>query len=455
MLAQAESGFRGRVIRAASWTAAAHVFTQALRFGGNLLMTRLLAPEAFGQMAVVTTLLIGCAMLSDLGLRQNIVQSPRGSDRAFLATAWSVQILRGLLLFLVFQALALAMRAAAAQGLFPDGSVYRDPLLPQLIHVMGFVYVVGAFDSTKLARAQRDMALGRTILLEVASHAVGLLATILWGLAYRDAWALLVGALVSALLHVVLGHLIVPGPADRIGWERGAWREIIGFGKWVFLSSLLGFFAGSGDRLLLGVLFDSHTLGLTAIAMLILGAFQEGFGKLVVGVAFPAMSETVRQRPRQLKAVYYKFRSLADAAFMFCAGLFFLGGNALVDLLYDMRYDEAGAIFSILSLSLVAASFGVAHQAWLALGRPDLLSWTTATRLVSMFAFVIPAGAAWGIRGAAWALVAAHVPAVVLTLRLNAKLGLLDVRSELRGLPFLAAGVAAGGALDWLLRLAH
>lgn len=59
-----------------STTGGGHAASQVIRLASNLLMTRLLYPEMFGLMAIAIVLIIGINMLSDLGLRQNIVQSP-------------------------------------------------------------------------------------------------------------------------------------------------------------------------------------------------------------------------------------------------------------------------------------------------------------------------------------------------------------------------------------------
>jgi len=57
-------------------------------------MTRILVPEMFGVMAIATMVTVVLWLLSDLGIRQNIVQSGRGDDPAFLDTAWVIQIAR-------------------------------------------------------------------------------------------------------------------------------------------------------------------------------------------------------------------------------------------------------------------------------------------------------------------------------------------------------------------------
>jgi len=90
---------RQRVIRAGLWSLAGFGLNYLIRFGSNLLMTRLLMPEMFGLMSIATTVMIGLTMFSDVGLKQFIVQHSRGNESAYLNTAWIVQILRGVLLW--------------------------------------------------------------------------------------------------------------------------------------------------------------------------------------------------------------------------------------------------------------------------------------------------------------------------------------------------------------------
>jgi O-antigen/teichoic acid export membrane protein len=72
-----------------------------IRFGSNLIITRLLLPEHFGLMALVTTFLVGLALFSDTGVGPNIIQNPKGEEPIFFNTAWTVQAIRGVLLWVV------------------------------------------------------------------------------------------------------------------------------------------------------------------------------------------------------------------------------------------------------------------------------------------------------------------------------------------------------------------
>src|SRR5271169_6696481 len=101
--------FRQRVLQSGSWTLIGYGVNQALRLGGNLILTRLLFPEAFGMMAIVMIASYGVTMFVDMGIAQSIVQNKRGNDPAFVNTAWSIQIILGFLIFGGLSALALPM----------------------------------------------------------------------------------------------------------------------------------------------------------------------------------------------------------------------------------------------------------------------------------------------------------------------------------------------------------
>src|SRR4051812_18273874 len=96
-----------RVFRASGWSLGGYGIGQVIRLGSNLLMTRLLAPEMFGIMAVANMVNMIFGMLADIGLRQHIVQSHRGDDPEFLDTAWTIQFARGVLMWLAACVLSL------------------------------------------------------------------------------------------------------------------------------------------------------------------------------------------------------------------------------------------------------------------------------------------------------------------------------------------------------------
>ena len=91
-------GLFARALRGSVLTAGSYATAQGLRLISNLILTRLLYPEAFGVMALVSVALVGLQMFSDLGLGPAIAQNPRGDDPDFLNTAFTLNALRGAVL---------------------------------------------------------------------------------------------------------------------------------------------------------------------------------------------------------------------------------------------------------------------------------------------------------------------------------------------------------------------
>ena len=73
--------------RASVYEVGAQFGRQGLSLVSNVVLTRLLFPEAFGLMQVVSIVLFGLTMLSDVGIVQAVIQNPRGDEKRFLDTA--------------------------------------------------------------------------------------------------------------------------------------------------------------------------------------------------------------------------------------------------------------------------------------------------------------------------------------------------------------------------------
>jgi O-antigen/teichoic acid export membrane protein len=439
-----------RVLRAGGWTVAGYGLSQVIRLGSNLLMTRLLIPEMFGIMAIATMVAVIISLLSDIGLNQNIVQSQRGDDPAFLDTAWVVSIVRGGVLWSIALLLSSALHFANLGGMFPAKSVYASSVLPLVIAVSSFAAVIYGFQSTKIATAHRRFDQKRLTQIELISQLAGLVVMIVIGVTSRSIWALVAGGLVAVLTATALSHTWMGGHPNRFRWEKNALRELISFGKWIFVSSAVYVLAVNGDRLLLGGFIEVDILGMYAIALLIVGAIEGVMNRLLATISLPALSEVARNDPSKLREVYYKLRVPGDLLLLFLTGLLFAVGQLVIDLLYDPRYSAAGGMLQVLALSLFTVRYGVAHHAYLAVGKPHYLAVINAARFVSLYALVPPLFYLAGTQAAIWGIALHSLATVPFIYGFNARLGLIDIRRELMVLVALPVGFLCGASLNLL-----
>jgi O-antigen/teichoic acid export membrane protein len=441
--------FTGRIAKAASWTALAMLIGQIIRLGGNLIMTRLLPPEMFGVMAIVLAVQITLAMLLDIGLRTALIQSPRGDDERLLNTAWTMQIIRCVVIWLITVLLALSIPLGTQIGLFPAGSTWTTPDLPLVLIVASFGVVSHGLESTNAITAERNLSLKRLVLIQLAGQFVGLILMILVGALTGSIWALVASGLSSTLVVTVLTHVALPGIANRLAWDKDARAELSRFGSWILLSSGAFVLASNADRIILGALVDPTTMGLYAIA-LNLAMLITGIGSAFVNsVVVPALSEVAREDQTRFRNKYFQLRLPWDIALlMSCGGLFALG-PLVVQILYDDRYLAAGQMLQILALSLILFRYNFTNMTYIAAGKPSYVAAVNIVRLISIVGLLALLYSMFGFTGALFAVSLHMLPVIPVMYFFNRKLDLNSVRFEALVLLAVPVGYGAG----WLLLL--
>jgi O-antigen/teichoic acid export membrane protein len=373
------SSLFGRVMRAGSLALAGNIASQLLRFGSNLLLTRLLFPEAFGLMAIANSILLAVHLISDLGLGQSIVRSQRGHESDFLNTIWVMQIGKGTLMLIV---LTLASPLVA--------KAYSQPMLIQLIPALGLAAFIAGFASTKIALVNRKIEVGRLTLIELGSQLIGVLVMLAWASVQPTPWALVAGNLASALARTLASHLMLAGPSNSFGWNPGVFKEVCHFGGWVMMSSTVTYFAGEGRNLINAALVSTKTVGLlvlsSTLALVVWGAIQQISGQ----VLFPAYAEVWRNRPQNLAAVVERSRRLQLLGGCATAALLALFGDRVVAAFYDNRYKDAGIFLQIQAVGSIFAFLSASYSGVLwAIGRPGLSAILISIQVAAVSALMI------------------------------------------------------------------
>ena len=439
-----------RVLRAGAWTLVGHTASQAVRLVSNLLMTRLLAPDLFGVMAVALTFVMALEMLSDVGLRQVVIQHREDNDSDLLNTVWTVQLIRGVVLAIFGAALALGLSILQAVGSLMPPSAYGHPGLPVALAIIALSSLFNGFASTQLLTASRSLQLARVTLIDLLAQITAMAVMVLWAWRSPSIVAIAIGIVAGTVLRCVLSHTIIPGYQNRLCWSVPHVREIFGFGKWVIWTSMLGFALNSADTWILGAMLPASEFGVYTIAVLIVGTVTGLGQKLLAAVVHPAFSHAQRSSPAGLCDVYYRFRLPVDVLSCGLAGLLVASAPALIRALYDPRYEGAGQAIQVLALPLLLMGAGLAATVYMVVGKPSLMVWPMAIRLVAVVIAIPALTSHYGMLGGAAGVVVGHACSVPAIYVLKARLGLMKLRRELIGPLFFLAGMLCGYVLNSL-----
>jgi len=421
-----------RASRAAFASVLGQGAAQGLRLVGNLILSYLLFPEAFGLMLIANTVLLGLQILSELGLQPAIIRHPRGDDPDFVNTAWTIGVVRGIALFAIGLILTI-----------PIANFYREPMLRQILPAAVSSALIVGFISTKMAILTRHLRPGPVLVIEIAAQAAGLVVMAIHAKLAPSVWVLVIGGLVTALVKTLLSQLALPGPINRFRWEARARRDLASFGKWLFVSSVFTFVAMRSDVVMLGRLLPVDTLGVYSIGIMLSMVVRDMLQQLHRFSLMPAMAASHRAGAGVLADNFARVRGLAlPAALLAILGATLLA-PAFFGLLYDERYHAAAWIAQLAMLAVWFSFLAdINGHALLAAGNSRAWAITNAVR-----AIIATAGCAIGfaigglpglmIGGLFGPLAAYLVSAIQLS-----ELGISVLRTDL---PWTALGLVLGG----------
>ncbi len=331
---------KSRAVRGTAWTVGAYAAESVIRLVSNFILAQLFAPGAFALLMIAALVQQGLTMFSDLGIGISIVRHKDGGDRAFLNTAWTIQLMRGVLIWLTACALA-----------WPVARAYGQPVLAGVVPLFCFVAVIQGLYSTKEFTARRELDLSMVTALRVGESVIRFVVTIGWAVFEPTIWAIVVGGLAGSVAHMLGTHLLLRGPGNRPQWDRGPAGEMMTFGRWIFVSTALTFFALQSDKLLLSTLTGLEALGVYAVSFPF-AKLPSDIGALLAGaVLFPALAAGGRESPERLRTTLEASRRVTLPA-----GLAATLGVALLSpwffRLYKPAYADATWITPMLSAGI-------------------------------------------------------------------------------------------------------
>jgi O-antigen/teichoic acid export membrane protein len=353
------------------WTIGGYGLSTVLRTATNIILARMLAPDIFGTMLIVYTLRMGIEMISDVGIGQNIVYNKDANDPEFYNTAWTLQLIRSLLLWLVFCAAAI-----------PLAHFYQAPILAVVVPITAFGIVFSGFTSISKSLLQKRLLLAKLNLYDTLMAVIGSAATILFAYFSPTIWALVLGGLFGSAVSMVASYFLLPDVKQKFHLSKRYTKQILHFGKWIFISSIVFFLSMYVDRLYLGAVVPLELLGIYGIARSISdlsGNLVLRLGNVVLFPFIASHAQTPRDELRtRLTSIRLKFLLLAAVGF----AIFIATADLAIKILYDERYQQATWILPVLIAgSWFSVLAYVNESTLLGLGKPSYSAASNGTKL--------------------------------------------------------------------------
>ena len=430
-------GVASRVATGVSWMVLQRAASQLIGLASTLILVRLLGPADFGIVAMAYSIIAILQLMTTFGFDIALIQDQR-ADRRKYDTAWTFNALFGL-------AVAIAVLVAAV----PAARFYDEPRLVEVFAILAAVSLlqglqnIGLVDFRKHLQFQKEFAFG------LAEKLVGFVVTVALAFALRSYYALVLGALMSALAALGLSYVMHP---FRPRPSLAAAAEIFSFSRWLFLNNLAYFIRFRGMDLIVGKLAGATGLGLFSVAFQIANLPTSDFVSSINRALMPGLAR-ISGDPDRVRDGFV--RAAAVIALVSLPAGFGVAAIAdpLVRVVLGGKWIAASPLVAILGVfgALISVA-SPAGSALVAVGRPKIPAVLGLANAAVLIPVLITLTSMAGPEGAAWALVVVTAGFLPFTYGIAARclgLNLRDIRRI-----FLRPAVATGlmyGAVKVLL----
>jgi PST family polysaccharide transporter len=334
-----------------------------------LVLARLLVPEDFGVVAAATVVISFSQVFADAGLAKALIQRQDKVEESANIVFW------------LNLGIGLAIATLILVGAPFIAGFFHDERIAPVVQVLSLQILLAAFSSVHTALLQKDLNFKALFWVRLATTAAPGLASIPLAIHGMGYWALVAGSMVGQMAQ------------SAMLWKLNSWRpqwgmdisltwELVGFGKWVMLSGLLGWLYGWMDAIMVGRYLGSHDMGLyrtgNTFVTIIFGLI---FAPLLP-VLYSLFSDTRYNQEKLGSALGTVARAIALIALPIGFCLYATAG-LIAEVVFGVRWRGIDQVIGFLAL-MHAFSWivGANGEAYRAIGKPHVETWANAIMLV-------------------------------------------------------------------------
>ncbi len=367
-------------------------FSLSIQVVATVVLARLLTPQDFGLVAMVTTfslLLVNCGLN---GFTEAVVQREQ-IDHILASNLFWINLGVGLLLTICF---------AAAGSLM--SKFYGDPRVALISVGISTTIFLTSISVLHLGLLKRAMLFSAVAKNDVVARAVSVVVSILFGWAGWGYWALVFGACALPLSTAIGAWFLCRWIPGRLRYASGT-GTMVRFAVHTYGRFSINYVARNCDNLLVGWRFGAHSLGFYKKAY---DLFTLPSTQLVASTTVVAVSALSRVREDRAEYRRYLLGAMSVMAFlgMGLSGGLTVMGKDLIRILLGPGWGPAGHIFTFfapgIGMMVLYNTNGWIH---LSIGRADRwLFWGIIECVVTCLLFL--AALHWGPEGiaVAWGL---------------------------------------------------
>ena len=377
------------------------------------ILTRLLVPEVIGLMVLVLSMTALLEVLTEVGIKQSVIQNKNGALQEYLNMAWWFQMLRGTGLYVA----GFLVAPLLCRFYFADKSeiitLYSMPELVALVRTAFLVFLFGGVVSPRAYVLEKEFRFGKAVFLSQGSAILGSAVTIVLAFVMRNIWAVIIGFISMGVLRCLFSYILCPF-RPRLSFDRDSFKEICRFARGMLGLPVLTYIAYNVDVLVAGKLISTSLVGFYGMALVLARAPQDLFGRIVNPLLLPAFAEKQDNKQALCKAVLKLTRIITTIGIPMVV-LAIMFSEIIISTVFGEQYGVVAIPFSLLCVYvLLIIQSIILSNVFFALGQPEKQRLFVVSCVLTLIILIYPAVKIFGLTGAALSVLIANFIALCL-----------------------------------------
>jgi len=398
-----------KVLKGGFWVFFLRIINRGFSLVRLIILARILSPSDFGLMGIALLTMSTLETFSQTGFQAALIQK-KEDIISYLNSAWTVLILRGFILFSILYFIA------------PYAALFFDaPEAKPIIRVIGLAILFRSFTNIGVTYFKKELEFNKEFIYQFAGTLADFIVALTAVLILKNVWALVFGLLAGNATRCIVSYLVHPY-RPHLSSDIGKAKELFGFGKWIFLQTIILFLVTQGDDIFVGKVIGTSALGFYRLAYRLSNIAATEVTHVISQVTFPAYSK-IQNNNLKLRSAIRKTISLISAITIpICGGLLILA-PIFVNLFLGIKWLAIIPVIQILCLFAVIRSIGaIFGPIYKSKARMDLAVRFNMIQLIILAITIYPLSMKWGIIGTSLAVTLSALPVLYLSGRFLSKL---------------------------------
>jgi len=352
------------MLNASKWATITEIAAKVTVPITNMVLARLLLPEAFGVVATITMIISFVEMFTDSGFQKYLIQREFQDDTEkykYANVAFWTNFVLSILLWIIISIFC-----------EPIAILVGSPGLGIVIMVAGIQLPLTSFSSIQMALYKRDFDFKSLFMARIVSVCIPFVVTIPLAYIGFSYWALIVGAICSQLSNAIILS-IKSKWKPMLFYHWATLKKMLSFSIWSLIEAISVWVSAWADTLIISSVLNSYYLGLYKTSTTMVSGLMAIITSATVPVLFSALSR-LQNNNEQFIELFLKIQKIVSIV-VFPLGIgVYLFSDIATNVLLGSQWNEASGVIGhwALTTAIMIIYGHFSSEVYRAKGRPKL-----------------------------------------------------------------------------------